>query len=274
MPKSRYDIMRGYMPKVGGHGLDMMLRTCTIQANLDFSDEADMVKKMRVGLALQPVVTAIFANSPFTEGRPNGFQSFRSEIWLDTDPDRTGMLPWAFDAGFGFESYVDWALDVPMYFVKRGARYFDVTGTTFRSYMSGSLDNRIPDNRPTLADWKNHLSTLFPEVRLKNYLEMRGADGGPRHLLGAGALGRASLRRRCARRGVELIKDWSSDEVGHILHQGHRWAFHYDIRGNTANDDVGFKFDAHKFAPAEYVSLTEQDGVLRTFRVVSVQDVD
>ncbi len=120
MPKSRYDIMRAYMPKVGGHGLDMMLRTCTIQANLDFSDEADMVKKMRVGLALQPIVTALFANSPFTEGKPNGFQSYRSEVWLDTDPDRTGMLPFAFEDGFGFERYVDWALDVPMYFVKRG----------------------------------------------------------------------------------------------------------------------------------------------------------
>src|SRR5262249_52563687 len=151
---------------------------CTIQANLDFSDEADMVKKMRVGLALQPIVTALFANSPFTEGRPNGFQSFRSEIWLDTDPDRTGMLPWAFEDGFSFERYVDWALDVPMYFVKRGAKYYDVTGTTFRNYLSGGLGNRIPDSRPTLSDWKNHLSTLFPEVRLKSYLEMRGADGG------------------------------------------------------------------------------------------------
>ena len=189
MPKSRYDIMRAYMPKVGGHGLDMMLRTCTIQANLDFSDEADMVKKMRVGLALQPIVTALFANSPFTEGKPNGFQTYRSEVWLDTDPDRTGMLPFAFEDGFGFERYVDWALDVPMYFVKRGDRYYDVTGTTFRSYLSGSLDNSLPDAQPTMSDWKNHLSTLFPEVRLKNYLEMRGADGGP-----GGAFARC---RRC-----------------------------------------------------------------------------
>jgi glutamate--cysteine ligase len=178
MPKGRYRIMTAYMPKVGKHGLDMMYRTCTVQTNLDYSDEADMVKKLRVSLALQPVATAMFANSPFTEGRPNGFLSFRSEIWRDTDPDRSGMLPWAFEPGMGFERYVDYALDVPMYFIKRGEDYIDVTGRSFRDLMQGRLPG-MPGERATISDWANHISTIFPEVRLKRYLEMRGADGGP-----------------------------------------------------------------------------------------------
>ncbi len=178
MPKGRYRIMTAYMPKVGGHGLDMMYRTCTVQTNLDYSSEADMVKKLRVSLALQPVATALFANSPFTEGRPNGFLSFRSEIWRDTDPDRTGMLPWAFEAGMGFERYIDYALGVPMYFVKRGEQYIDVAGQSFRDLMQGRLP-ALPGERATISDWANHISTIFPEVRLKHYLEMRGADGGP-----------------------------------------------------------------------------------------------
>jgi glutamate--cysteine ligase len=178
MPKGRYRIMANYMPKVGNLGLDMMFRTCTVQANLDFSTEADMVKKLRVGLALQPVATALFANSPFTEGKPNGFLSFRSEIWRDTYPDRSGMLPWAFESGMGFERWVDYALDVPMYFVKRGDRYFDVSGQSFRDLLAGKLAS-LPGERATISDWANHLTTIFPEVRLKRYLEMRGADGGP-----------------------------------------------------------------------------------------------
>jgi glutamate--cysteine ligase len=178
MPKGRYRIMTGYMPKVGRLGLDMMYRTCTVQANLDFSSEADMVKKLRVGLALQPVATALFANSPFTEGKPNGFLSFRSEIWRDTDADRSGMLPWAFEPGMGYERWADYALDVPMYFVKRGDRYIDVAGRSFRDLMAGKLDE-LPGERASVADWANHLSTIFPEVRLKRYLEMRGADAGP-----------------------------------------------------------------------------------------------
>jgi glutamate--cysteine ligase len=178
MPKGRYRIMTAYMPKVGGHGLDMMYRTCTVQTNLDYSGEADMVKKLRVSLALQPVATAMFANSPFTEGKPNGFLSFRSEIWRDTDPDRSGMLPWAFEPGMGFERYVDYALGVPMYFVKRGERYIDVAGQSFRDLMQGRLPG-LPGERATISDWANHISTIFPEVRLKRYLEMRGADGGP-----------------------------------------------------------------------------------------------
>ena len=178
MPKGRYKIMTAYMPKVGRLGLDMMYRTCTVQANLDFSDEADMVKKLRVSLALQPVATALFANSPFTDGKPNGFLSFRSQIWTDTDADRSGMLPWAFEDGMSFERWVDYALDVPMYFIKRGDRYIDVAGKSFRDFFAGKLD-ALPGERPTISDWANHLSTIFPEVRLKRYLEMRGADGGP-----------------------------------------------------------------------------------------------
>jgi glutamate--cysteine ligase len=178
MPKGRYRIMTNYMPKVGRYGLDMMYRTCTVQTNLDFCSEADMVKKLRVSLALQPVATALFANSPFTEGKPNGFLSFRSEIWRDTDNARAGMLPFAFEEGMGFERYVDYALDVPMYFVKRGDRYIDVAGSSFRDFFDGR-NPALPGERPTLSDWANHLSTIFPEVRLKRYLEMRGADGGP-----------------------------------------------------------------------------------------------
>jgi len=177
MPKGRYKIMLNYMPKVGSLGLDMMLRTCTIQVNLDYSSEADMVKKFRVGLALQPVATALFANSPFTEGKPNGFKSFRSHIWEDTDPDRTGMLPFVFEDGFGYERYCDYALDVPMYFVYRDGQYIDVAGECFRSFIDGKLP-QLPGEKPTLTDWTDHLSTAFPEVRLKSFLEMRGADGG------------------------------------------------------------------------------------------------
>jgi glutamate--cysteine ligase len=184
MPKGRYQIMTRYMPKVGQLGLDMMYRTCTVQTNLDFSSEADMVLKLRTSVALQPVATALFANSPFTEGKPNGFLSFRSEIWRDTDNARAGMLPWAFEDGMGFERWVDYALDVPMYFIKRGDRYIDVAGSSFRAFFEGR-NALVPGERPTLSDWANHLSTIFPEVRLKRYLEMRGADGAPWHRIPA-----------------------------------------------------------------------------------------
>ena len=177
MPKGRYKIMLNYMPKVGSLGLDMMLRTCTIQVNLDYSSEADMVKKFRVGLALQPVATALFANSPLTEGKPNGYRSFRSHIWEDTDPDRTGMLPFVFEDGFGYERYLDYALDVPMYFVYRDGKYINVAGESFRAFMEGRLP-QLPGEKPRLSDFVDHLSTIFPEVRLKSFLEMRGADGG------------------------------------------------------------------------------------------------
>ena len=178
MPKSRYRIMAAYMPKVGSLGLDMMLRTCTIQTNLDYASESDMAMKFRVGLALQPLATALFANSPFTDGRPNGFLSFRSHIWSDTDADRTGMLPFVFEDGFGYERYLDYALDVPMYFVFRGGRYIDVAGQSFRDFLEGRLP-ALPGETPLVSDFTDHLSTLFPEVRLKSFLEMRGADGGP-----------------------------------------------------------------------------------------------
>ncbi len=178
MPKGRYKIMLSHMPRVGSMGLDMMLRTCTIQVNLDYSSEADMVKKFRVGLALQPLATALFANSPFTEGKPNGFQSYRSHIWSDTDPHRTGMLPFVFEDGFGYQRYVDYMLDVPMYFVFRDGQYIDAAGLSFRDFLRGEL-SVLPGEKPTLSDWNDHLSTAFPEVRLKSFLEMRGADGGP-----------------------------------------------------------------------------------------------
>lgn len=178
MPKGRYGIMLQHMPRVGSMGLDMMLRTCTIQVNLDYSSEADMAKKFRTSLALQPLATALFANSPFTEGKPNGFLSYRSHIWSDTDPHRTGMLPFVFDEGFGYERYVEYMLDVPMYFVFRDGKYIDAAGQSFRDFLAGKLP-ALPGERPHMSDWQDHLSTAFPEVRLKSFLEMRGADGGP-----------------------------------------------------------------------------------------------
>jgi glutamate--cysteine ligase len=213
MPKGRYRIMSAYMPKVGTLGLDMMYRTCTVQTNLDFSSEADMVKKLRVSLALQPVATAMFANSPFTEGKPNGFLSFRSEIWRDTDADRSGMLPWAFEPGMGFERWTDYALDVPMYFLKRGDRYIDVAGLSFRDLMAGKLPGQ-PGERASISDWANHLSTIFPEVRLKRYLEMRGADGGPwRRLPALPAYWVGILYDDDALDAAwALVKDWTADE--------------------------------------------------------------
>ncbi|MCB1382255.1 MAG: glutamate--cysteine ligase [Notoacmeibacter sp.] len=179
MPKSRYDIMTAYMPKVGSEGLDMMYRTCTIQVNLDFDSESDMRRKMQVSMKLQSLATALFASSPFTEGKPNGLQSWRGNIWRDTDNQRAGILPFVFSPDFGFADYAEWALDVPMYFVIRDGRYHDATHVTFRQFMAGALKGEISDPEPTLGDWTNHLSTLFPDVRLKRFLEMRGADGGP-----------------------------------------------------------------------------------------------
>lgn len=184
MPKGRYDIMLRHMPRVGNLGLDMMLRTGTIQANLDYMSEADMVRKFRVSLALQPLATALFANSPFTEGRPNGFLSYRSHIWTDTDPARTGMLPFVFEDGFGYDRYVDYALDVPMYFVVRDGAYINAAGQSFRDFLAGKLP-ALPGERPTFGDWQDHLSTAFPEVRMKTFLEMRGADTGPENMISA-----------------------------------------------------------------------------------------
>ena len=182
MPKQRYAIMRDYMPTRGTLGRDMMFRSCTIQVNLDFESEADMIEKFRIGIALQPVATALFANSPFKEGKPTGFLSWRSNVWTDTDPDRCGTLPFVFDPAFGFERYVDYVLDVPMYFVYRNGIYHNVAGQSFRDFMKGKLPG-LPGEVPTMADWESHLTTVFPEVRLKKFLEMRGADGGPWRLI-------------------------------------------------------------------------------------------
>lgn len=215
MPKSRYDIMTAYMPKVGTHGLDMMYRTCTIQVNLDFESEADMRRKMQVSLKLQPLATALFANSPFTEGAPNGLQSWRGEIWRDTDNQRSGLKEFCFAPDFGFADYVDWALDVPMYFVIRDGHYHDVTHVTFRQFMDGALRNSVPDGLPTIGDWANHLSTLFPDVRLKRFLEMRGADGGPwRRICALPALWVGLLYDSEALDAAEtLTRDWTYEDV-------------------------------------------------------------
>ncbi|MCJ9427661.1 glutamate--cysteine ligase [Kordiimonas marina] len=214
MPKGRYGIMRAYMPKKGNLGLDMMLRTCTVQVNLDFASEADMVEKFRLGLALQPLATALFANSPLKEGKPNGMKSYRSHVWTDTDPDRCGMLPFVFESGMGFERWVDHVLDVPMYFIRRGGRYIDASGQSFRAFMKGELP-AAPGELPTMEDWKDHMTTLFPEVRLKTYLEMRGADGGPWSRLCAlpafwtGLLYDADAQAAA----LDLIKGWSIEDM-------------------------------------------------------------
>jgi glutamate--cysteine ligase len=213
MPKGRYGIMRNYMAKVGRLGRQMMFRSCTVQSNLDFGSEADMVKKMRVSIALQPVVTALFANSPFAEGRTNGYQSYRANVWSDTDPDRTGMLPFVFEEGYGFEQYVDYALDVPMYFVRRGGQYIDCSGLSFRDFMAGRL-SVLPGEIPAMDDFDDHISTIFPEVRLKTFLEMRGADAGPQASLCAlSALWAGLLYDSTALDGAwELVKDWTAPE--------------------------------------------------------------
>ena len=237
MPKQRYGIMRRYMPTVGSRGLDMMFRTSTVQVNLDFASEADMTRKIRVAVALQPVATALFANSPFTEGKPNGFKSVRSEIWRDTDNNRAGMIPFVFGDGMGFERYVDYALDVPMYFVKRGDHYHDVAGASFRDLLDGKLP-QLPGERATISDWANHLSTLFPEARLKRYLEMRGADMGtsdmvvalPAFWVGlmydAGALDQA----------WQLVKDWTDEERQALRDAVPRQALAAPFRGRTVRE--------------------------------------
>ena len=232
MPKGRYKIMLNYMPKVGSLGLDMMLRTCTIQVNLDYSSEADMVKKFRVGLALQPVATALFANSPLTEGKPNGYRSFRSHIWEDTDPDRTGMLPFVFEDGFGYERYLDYALDVPMYFVYRDGKYIDVAGESFRAFMDGKLP-QLGGEKPRLSDFVDHLSTIFPEVRLKSFLEMRGADGGRwGRICALPALWVGLLYDGTALDAAwDLVKGWSIEERTVLRHSVPKRALNTPVPG-------------------------------------------
>ena len=245
MPKGRYAIMLKYMPKVGNLGLDMMLRTCTIQANLDYSSEADMVKKFRVGLALQPVATALFANSPFTEGKPNGYLSYRSHIWEDTDPDRTGMLPFVFEDGFGYERYCDYALDVPMYFVFRDGKYIDVAGESFRDFLEGKLP-QLPGEKPKLTDFVDHLSTIFPEVRLKSFLEMRGADGGPwNRICALPALWVGLLYDDQALGAAwDLVKNWTIDEHEALRREVPKLALRATVPGGgTVHDLAGTVLD-------------------------------
>ncbi|RJF85691.1 glutamate--cysteine ligase [Sphingomonas cavernae] len=239
MPKGSYDIMLRHMPRVGSLGLDMMLRTCTIQVNLDYASEADMAKKFRVGLALQPLATALFANSPFTEGKPNGFLSYRSHIWSDTDPQRTGMLPFVFEDGFGYERYADYALDVPMYFVYRDGRYIDAAGQSFRDFLRGELP-ALPGELPTESDWSDHLSTAFPEVRMKSFLEMRGADGGRWNKICAlPAFWVGLLYDQSALDAAwDLVKDWSMDERQLLRDSVPRLALDAPVAGGRTLHDI------------------------------------
>lgn len=236
MPKGRYKIMRNYMPKVGNLGLDMMLRTSTIQANLDYASEDDMVLKFRMSLALQPIATALFANSPFTEGKPNGFLSARANVWTDTDPDRTGLLGFVFDDGFGYERYAQYALDVPMYFVKR-EDYIDASGQSFRDYLKGQLP-AFPGQRPTMDDWADHLTTLFPEVRLKKYLEMRGADGGPwGRICALPAFWGGLLYDQTALEAAwALVKDWTLEDMNALRGMAARTGLKGEIAGRPVKD--------------------------------------
>ena len=237
VPKQRYDIMTRYMPKVGSRGLDMMYRTATIQANLDFGGEADMTQKMRISLALQPIATALFASSPFTEGQPNGFKSMRSEVWRDTDADRTGMLPFVFESGMGYERLVDYALDVPMYFVYRDGHYIDAAGASFRDFLAGKLPG-LEGVRPTMDDWSDHMTTLFPEVRVKRFIEMRGADGGRAEMINAlPALWAGLLYDTTAQDAAwDLVKDWNEEERQLLRDTVPRLALQAPFRDGTVQD--------------------------------------
>lgn len=237
MPKGRYKIMRAYMPTVGTHGLEMMFRTCTVQTNLDFASEADMVKKFRVSLALQPLGTALFANSPFKDGKLNGYKSYRSRIWLDTDSDRSGMLPFVFDEGFGFEQYIDYALDVPMYFVHRGGDYLDASGKSFKDFLDGKLST-VPGEKPTISDFDDHLSTIFPEVRLKTFLEMRGSDTGPwGELCAFPAFWVGLLYDQTSLDAAwDLVKDWTAEERDQMRRDVPRLGLQTPFRNGTLQD--------------------------------------
>ena len=214
MPKGRYEIMRNYMPRVGSMGLDMMLRTCTVQVNLDFGDEADMVEKLRVSLALQPLATALFANSPFAEGKPNGYRTLRGKVWTDTDPDRTGIPAVAFEEGFGFERFADWVLDVPMYFIMRDGQWIDAAGMSFRAFLDGRAE-KLKGHTATMGDWADHVTTVFTDVRLKRFLEMRGADAGaPAFLNALPAFWVGLIYDDAAQKAARaLTKGWSVEEM-------------------------------------------------------------
>ena len=237
MPKSRYDIMRDYMPKVGSMGLEMMQSTCTVQVNLDFDSEETMVKMFRISLALQPIATALWANSPFKNGKPSGFLSYRSHIWTDTDPDRCGTLPFVFEDGFGFERYVDYMLDVPMYFVYRDGNYIDASGQSFRDFLNGSLP-AYPGEKPTMKDWEDHLTVAVPEVRLKKFLEMRGADGGPwNRLCALPAFWVGLLYDDQAREAAwDLVKDWTAQEHQMLRDEVPKKALNTPFRSGIVDD--------------------------------------
>jgi glutamate--cysteine ligase len=237
MPKGRYAIMRRYMPTRGSLGLDMMQSTCTVQVNLDFDSEATMVRMFRVSLALQPIATALWANSPFKEGKPNGFLSYRSHIWTDTDPDRCGTLPFVFEDGFGFERYVDYLLDIPMYFVYRDGTYIDAAGQSFRDFMKGRLP-ALPGEYPTLDDWQDQLTVAFPEVRLKRYLEMRGADGGPWSRLCALPAFWVGLLYDpdTLQAAWDLVRDWTPEEHAMLRRDVPRLALNTPFRGGLLRD--------------------------------------
>jgi glutamate--cysteine ligase len=286
MPKGRYRIMGTYMPTRGRLGLDMMLRTCTIQTNLDFSSEADMVQKFRVGLAWQPVATALFANSPFTEGRPNGFLSYRSHVWTDTDPDRSGILPFVFEDGMGFERYVDHVLDVPMYFVYRDGQYIDAAGQSFRDFLVGRLP-ALPGEVPTISDWSDHLTTLFPEVRLKRFLEMRGADGGPwRSLCALPALWVGVLYHQATLDAAwDRVKDWTIEEHEYLRAEVPKRGLRTPFRGGTVQDlakemlelaDAGLKGRAEEdwFGQDERQFLTALRGIAESGRTPAEEKLE
>jgi glutamate--cysteine ligase len=259
MPKSRYIIMRNYMPKVGPMGLDMMQSTCTVQVNLDFDSEATMIKMFRISLALQPIATALWANSPFKDGKPSGYLSYRSHIWTGTDPDRCGTIPFVFENGFGFERYVDYMLDVPMYFVYRDGTYIDASGQSFRDFMKGTLPV-LPGEHPTEKDWEDHLSVAFPEVRLKKFIEMRGADGGPwNRLCALPAFWVGLLYDDQAREAAwDMIKDWTSDEHQMLRNQVPRQALGTPFRNGTVCD---LALDALKISHIGLSRRSVVDGV-------------
>jgi glutamate--cysteine ligase len=247
MPKGRYKIMSNYMPKKGSMGLDMMFRSCTIQTNLDFGSEADMVKKLRVALSLQPIATALFANSPFLEGKPNGYLSYRAHIWTDTDPDRTGVLPFVFEEGFGFEAYVDYALQVPMYFVYRDGVYHDVTGKSFKDFLNGHLEG-FEGQKPTLSDWADHLTTIFPEARIKQYMEVRGADGGPwDNICALPALWVGLMYDQSSLDAAwDIAKNWSAEDMETLRRDVARLGFKATIGGQSVQDIAGELLDLAK----------------------------
>jgi len=237
MPKGRYNIMRRYMPTRGSLGLDMMHRTCTVQVNLDYSSEADMVAKFRTSLALQPIGTALFANGGLYEGKPSGYASYRAHIWTDVDPDRTGMLDFVFEDGFGFERYVDYMLDVPMYFTYRNGDYMDAAGLSFRDFMQGKLPI-LPGETPHMGDWEDHLSTAFPEVRLKQFLEMRGADSGPwSRICAMPAFWVGLLYDDAALAAAwDVVKDWTTEERETLRNDAPKYGFKAKVRGRTVQD--------------------------------------